>query len=1062
MKSILHHKMCMWKGPVAAFLLIVCSCFSAIAQDKQITGKVTLKGETAPGITIKVKESGAGTSTDANGAFKIQVPKTATLVFSYTGYLTREIQVGEKTSLTVDLDPDVKTLTEVSVVSVGYGTVRKKDLTGAVSSVSADQIANVPVTTLGQALQGRASGVQVTNNDGSPGAPVQVLIRGLGSLSSNEPLYVIDGFPGGISSLNQNDIESIDILKDASATAIYGNRASNGVVIITTKRGSKNGVQTAFSVLTSIQSRPKTYDVLNASDWATLAVSQSAIDGWTPLAEWKDPAALRSINWQDEVYRNALKQQYDMSIRGGNEKVQGAVSGSYFDQQGIVLGNSYKKFNLGANLDYNAKTWLKSATSIKFSRNDTKLPLTSGFDGIAKLSRILPTMTGNKLTDQVKDANGNYGFFTPTIVQTSGYLNPVYAIETTDLTNVSNAFLGTSSLEATLFEGFKIKTNLGINVSDNAASKATPTDTRAYDQYKGSAVQNQNYYSQSANNTYEWLWENTIAYTKTFDQHSFDFVGGVSQQKNTYKTVGADGRNFQSDILRNLGSAPTLNSYFGSTQTWALASQFGRVNYKFMDRYLLTATVRRDGSSRFAPGNQYGVFPSGSIAWKVKEERFLKDVNFITDLKLRGSYGEIGNQSVGLFQYLSQYTTGGAATTATNNGYPFNKVYQAGLVLASLPNPELKWETSKQTDIGFDAAFLNGDLTLTVDYYEKKSKDFLLAIPVPAQTGFVIANRNVGSISNKGIEIAINYRHQSSKDFNYGIGFNITTVKNKLLSLAASQTYINNLGDLGFVATGSNNWVNYSRSYIGGAVGEFYGFKTAGIFQNQAQIDALNAEAVAKNGIGIQYQPNAKPGDRMFKDLNGDGKITADDQTSLGSPLPKFFGGLNLDASYKSFDINVFFYGVAGNKIFNYMKASQESFLEIGAIAVQNISKEYLDKAWTPANQSNRYARITSNDQNGNNRPSDQWVENGSYLRLRNLQIGYTLPASTIKKLGLAKLRIYVAAQNLFTLTNYTGLDPEIGSPTDQTGSRKATAQGVDVGTYPLSRIYNLGLNVSF
>lgn len=1069
-KKLLHKKL-PGKRLSLGFLFAIFTFYNSYAQDRQITGKVTAgdDGSNLPGVSVQVKGTTTGTVTAVNGNYSITAPSNATLVFSFIGYTKQEIVVGNRSVINVRIAPDATTLKEVNVVSVGYGTVRKKDLTGSVSSVSGTQLEKPPVATLDQALQGRASGVAVTSNDGAPGAGIQVQIRGVGSLGNNDPLYVVDGYPitGGLSNINPGDIASIDILKDASATAIYGNRASNGVVIITTKRGGTNGVQVSLDLLSSFQAKPKEYNVLNAQQWATLANQIAPIDGYTPLPEWSNPSALSNADWQNAAYRTGLKQQYNLSIRGGSDKAQSAFSAGYYDQRGIVLGSDFKRINLGLNQDYNAFKWLRSSSSLKYSRGDSQVAFGTGGQGasagIGYLSKLPPTITGNKYTNQISDGNGNFGFYNPTSPQVKSWPNPIYNIDTQNQKNLTNYFLGTTSLEATIYDGLKIKTNLGINTSDYSGYYATPTDNRAYNQYNASVASGQNYYSQNANNTFEYLWENTLSYSKTFGQHSIDFVGGVSQQQNTYRQIGASGNNLPSDALRDIGSIPILSNYYGNQVTYSLASQFARLNYKFMDKYLITGTVRRDGSSKFDNGHQYGTFPSGSIAWRAKQESFLKNVDAISDLKIRASYGQIGNQAgIGLFQYLGQYGSGGTATSSTNVGYPFNKLYQSGLVLTSLPNPNLKWETSDQTDIGLDASFLHGDLTLTVDYYDKKSRDFLLYIPVPAQTGFTTAARNVGSIDNHGIEVALTYNH-TVKDFNYNVGLNITTVNNKLLSLATGQNFINNLGNLGFSGNGANNWTTYSRSNVGGSVGDFYGFKTAGIFQSQAQIDALNAQAAAKNGPGIEYQPNAKPGDRMFVDRNGDGKITADDQTDLGSPIPKFYGGLNLSASYKAFDINIFLYGTYGNKIYNYNEATLESFQNTtGAVGIQNISEQYYQNAWTPANQSTRYSRITSNDADGNSRPSDQWVENGSYLRLRNLQLGYTLPASLTKKLFVTKVRVYLASQNLFTITKYSGNDPEIGIPADVNGNRNVTAQGIDVGTYPSSKFYTVGLNVTF
>lgn len=1065
-------------GKVLVLMLSLFFISPQIFAQQAITGTVSSGDVVLPNVTVQVKGGSASTQTDVRGNFSISASPTGVLVFSSVGYATLEVPVQNRTNLSVQLQQSTSQLNEVVVV--GYGTQRRKDLTGAVSSVTADQIAKTPVTTLDQAIQGRAAGVQVTNNDGAPGGGVQVQIRGITSFGVNDPLYVVDGYPVGnnINFLNPNDIATIDILKDASATAIYGNRASNGVVIITTKRGTRNKVQLVLDANASVQSRPKTYDVLNAQQFGELANRLAASDGFTPLPEWSNPGSLTNADWQDAVYQTGLRQNYNLSLRGGSDKVQSSFSAGYLDQKGIVLGSQFKRINLALNLDYNAFDWLKSSSSFKYTRGNNKLPFGTGGQGagsgIGYLTKLPPTVSGNKLTSEIKDANGNYGFFNPNNQSVRNWgSGPVWGIEQQDQKNLTNTFLASTSLEATILPGLRLKTNIGINVSDYSGYYFSPSDTRAFDQYGTGTQSSQNFYSQSANNTFEWLWENTLAYTKTFGEHSIDAVVGVSAQDNTFRQIGAQGSNLPSDRLRSLQSLPALTNIYGNEVTTGLASQFGRINYSFMDRYLVTATVRRDGSSRFASGNQYGVFPSASVAWRIKEESFMQDVDGVNDLKIRAGYGEIGSQfNAGTFRYLNQYSFGPAADNTGNNGYPFGGQYQQGLVLNALPNPGLDWETSKQTNIGVDAAFLNNALTVTVDYYNKTSSNFLLNIPVPPQTGFPNQFRNVGSISNKGVEVNINYAPKTSGDFSYSIGVNFSTVNNKILSLSKNQDYISNLANLNFSSTGSNNWTEYSRSAVGGPVGQFYGYRSAGIFQTQAEIDALDAIAASKFGAGSYYQPNggadktARPGDRKFIDLNGDGRITAADQTTLGSPIPDFFGGVNLQANYKNFDLSVFFYGVAGNQIFNYQQRTLESFASTtGSVGIQNIGLEYYQNAWTPDNPSTRYARINANEFNGNTRPSDVYVEDGSYLRLRNMQIGYTFPSGTVK--SVSNIRLYVSAQNLFTITGYSGLDPEIGIPqgNDKDNGqsvRSVTASGIDVGTYPSSKFFTAGLNVTF
>lgn len=1067
-KQLLFYKNSLNKSLILSLFFLAFSALSAFAQNRPVSGTVTAgdDGSKLPGVSVLVKGTTTGTTTNENGGYTINAPANATLVFSYIGYATQELPVNSRSTINVILNADAQSLQEVNVVAVGYGTARRQDLTGSIASVSSEQLAKVPVTTTDQALQGRAAGVQVTNNDGAPGAGVQVQIRGIGTFGSSDPLYVVDGYPitGGLSQINPNDIASIDILKDASATAIYGTRAANGVVIITTKRGGKGGdVIIDFDAYGSIQAKPNTYEVLNAQEYVTLAKERATADGISIPAEWNNAAALRTIDWQDVMYQTGYRQNYNLSMRGGNEKVQSALSLNYFDQKGIVIGSTFKRMNASLNTDYQAKSWLKATANIKYTRNDSKVAFGSGGQdagfGIGSLTKLGPTMTGNPLTDEVVDANGNYGYYPKGNQYLNGQANVYADVLTQDQKNLTNYLLSNFSLEATILPGLRVKTNFGINTNDYSGYYFTPTNNRGPNVVLP-------FYSQSANNSFDYLWENTVSYTKTFGQHNFDFVGGVSQQENTYRFMGAQGSGQISDVLRNLQSIGSYTNIEGSEASYALASQFARVNYKFGDKYLVTGTIRRDGSSRFGANNRYGIFPSGSVAWRVKNENFLKDSDFISDLKFRASYGEVGLQSsIDLFQYLDLYSTGGNQSSQNSFGYAFNKNYQPGLVLTTPPNPDLKWETSKQTDIGVDAAFLGGKLSITADYYIKESADFLLRIPVPPQTGFTDLTKNTGSIRNSGFELGITYR-ESEKAFKYGVGLNLTTVKNKIISLASGQDAIYNLTTLGFPNTGANSWITYTQSKVGSSIGEFYGYRTNGIFQSAADVAAANAAATAANGgVATTYQTSVtQAGDRRFVDVNGDGRVTAADKVSLGSPLPKFFAGLNLDASYQQFDINMLWFASVGNKVFNYQARTLESFgATNGGIGIENVSREYYENRWTPTNPSDRYARAVKDDPNGNTQPSDVYVEDGSFLKLRSLQIGYSFKDELAKRLGVQRVRMYVSGQNLLTFTRYSGLDPEIGLPSDpSTGTRNVTASGIDIGTYPNSRFYTLGLNVTF
>jgi TonB-dependent starch-binding outer membrane protein SusC len=1045
------------------FLVFFLLCAFAATAQKSVTGKILKSNNKLPaaGISVTVKNSTEGTQTDANGSFTITMPAGKNvLVITGIGFESTEVTVTGNT-VAVELNESAAALNEVVVV--GYGTQKRKDLTGAISSVSAATIEKVPVISATQALQGRASGVQIINNDGAPGGNISILIRGIGSLAGggNDPLYVVDGYPttGGINNINPNEIASIDVLKDVSATSIYGIRAANGVVIITTKKGLKNKVQVSLDVYNAMQSQPKKYDLLNAQQFATLSneiqTTQPTAPTYTQFPVWANPGALTTVDWQDALYRNGLTQNYSIGIRGGSDKVQSAASFGYYEQKGIVLGSFFKRFTVGLNLDYQATKWLKSSTSVKYGNQDANTPLGTG--GLFQLLVNPPTLdSGNRLTNKIKDGNGNYGFYNPINPNVFKFGNPVYDIETRQAKNITNYILASSSLEVKLYDGLTIKTNAGVNVNNYSGSFYQPEDTRAFAQYPG-AIRAKGVYSQNINNSFEWLWENTIAYEKTFGKHAVNFVAGVSAQKNTYSAMGGSGEP-PNALIRDLGQVVTgslqLNRFGNGKTVSSLASQFARINYQYNDKYILTATVRRDGSSKFDNSNRYGVFPSASVAWKAKAESFLQDVNWLDDLKVRAGYGVVGNERpIGFFQYQALYAGNFPSSQNPGNlGYPFNNIYQNGIAQTQPANPNLQWETDYMTNIGVDAAFLKGALTVTADWFDRKSKDFLLTIPASPQTGYLLITRNVGEMSNKGVELAVNYRGQKGKDFQYGIGLTWSAIKNRLTSISSGVKNLTS-ANFGFGLNGQG-WNEFSQYVPGEEAGVFYGYKSLGIFQTQAQIDALNAKAPG----GIYYRAATRPGDRYFADINGDGVVNADDRTSLGSPQPKFFGGLNLDASYKAWDINLFFYGSYGNKILNYTESNLQSFQKRGSEGVQNVSLEYFNNRWTASKPSNTYSRALHNDDNTlNNVPSSHWVENGSYLRLKNLTIGYALPSELISRLSLSKARIYLSSQNLFTITKYKGLDPEIGI---QNGN--PIFNGVDNGVYPLSRFVTFGLNVTF
>ena len=662
---------------IATFFLLICGSVM-FAQTRTVKGKVVDKAnEPLIGVAVNIKNTSQGSITDIEGNYSIQVnTENAVLVFSYIGYEKQEIRVDARNVIDVVMHEASIALDQVVVV--GYGTSKRGDVTGSISSIDAAEIKKVPVVNVGQAMQGRMSGVQVTNNDGTPGAGAQILIRGVGSFGDNSPLYVVDGYPGAsISNLNPSDIQSIDVLKDASAAAIYGSRAANGVVIITTKRGNAKKMQLSVDATVSVQFKPSTFDVLNAQDFASLATEISKKENTPVLDAWANPSGLRTIDWQDLMYRAGLKQNYNLSLRGGSEKVQTSISLGLTNQEGVVRFSDYKRYNIALTQDYKPLKWLKSSTSLRYAYTDNKTVFGSGQGGVGRLAKLIPTMTGNPLTDEVENANGVFGFYDKNANAVRDNENVYARSKSNDQKNISHNLIANTSLEINPFKGLVFKTNFGISYGASSGYDFNPYDDRVPTTRLAT-------YRQYASNSFEYLWENTLNYSNTFGKHSIDVLGGVSIQENTARNMSVYGEGLSSDGLRNLGSLQTMRDISGNQQTWSLASQFARLTYKFDERYILTGTVRRDGSSRFMRGNRWGVFPSVSAAWRIKEESFLKDVDFISNLKLRASYGEAGNQNIGLFQYQSSYTTG---KRSSNYGYVFgqDKTYIDGMVQSFLP-----------------------------------------------------------------------------------------------------------------------------------------------------------------------------------------------------------------------------------------------------------------------------------------------------------------------------------------------------------------------------------------
>jgi TonB-linked SusC/RagA family outer membrane protein len=1003
-----------------------------------ITGTVTGQENSEPliGVSVMVQGKSTGTVSDFNGTYSVKAAPTDSLIFSYVGFDPQTIAVGSQTTIDIALSPDYNQLDEVVVI--GYGTQQKRDVSGAVSSIDGDDISSQAVTTLDQGLQGQAAGVLVTQASGEPGGGVSIRIRGVGSLGNNEPLYVIDGYPttaSGLSALNPNNIASIDILKDASATAIYGARAANGVVIITTKRGEEGQTSVTFDTYFGVQTRPEFFEVLDAQQFANLAVEIGDKEQEVVLDEWRSPGNLQTINWQDVMLRQALQQSYNATVRGGNERTRASLSVGYFDQEGIVEGSFFERINARTNVDHQIGDRLSVGTSVLFSNVQQASLFGSGQNGAGSLSQLpqlIPALTAGGTNGQVQDAEGNYGYWPFSDAIPNSFDNPLAAINTREQNNFTNRLLGTIFAELELLKGLTYKINLGTDIRASNGNGFTEAFNR------GRVVNVDADYYQYENTFTEWLIENTLTYNRSFGLTDLNVVAGISAQETKFDFLSANSEGFVSNEFRSISDGIAREAS-GSQTRGSLASYFGRLNYKMLDRYILSATVRRDGSSNFGNNNKWGVFPSFSAAWIVSDEFFLKDVAALDNLKLRGSWGQTGVQDIPAFAYLS-------VLSSSNNSYIYgtNPSEVAGIAFNGLPNPDLRWETTTQLNIGIDAAFFEGKINLTVDYYDRESEDILLNIPLPSTSGFNSAFRNAGTIRNNGIELALGYRNYDNA-FKWGVSANFTTVNNEVLSLGGGEP-ISNTSALGIPSFGQ--FSSFTRTEEGGEIGAFYGWVTDGIFQSQAEIEAH-----------AEQSTETQPGDRRFVDISGpdgmpDGVINDLDRTFLGSPIPDFYGGLNFDAQYKGFDFSLLFTGTYGNEILNYQKSNLLNINFDNSVGFSNISQETFDNYWQGAGTSDDIPRLTVDDPNQNSRVSDFFVEDASFLRLKNLQLGYTLPAGL---LPVGSIRLYVSGQNLLTFTEYSGYDPEIGSLNNQ-----VTTTGIDVGNFPLAQTYLFGLNVTF
>lgn len=1000
-----------------------------ITNNKKITGKVTdEKNEPIIGANVVVKGSTTGTITDMDGNFTLEVPDQATLLVSYIGYTPKEVAVKNQNNLSIMMIEDSKTIDEVVVI--GYGSVKKSNLTGAVSSVKTTEIQQTPMTSIDQGLVGRASGVQVTQTSGMPGAVASIRVRGSSSLQGgNEPLYVIDGFPvysgtgfgstggntqiSGLSTVNPSDIESIEILKDASATAIYGARAANGVVLITTKSGKKGRDIITFESSFGVQNVAKTIDVMNAQEYAALvneAYTNDGLDAPYNTTQLGEIAKLgNGTNWQDEIFRPAMIQSYQLTFSGGDNKTTYAISGGYFDQKGVIINSDFKRYSLRLNLDRQIFNTLKVGTHMSGTHTISRTSATDvgGRDGV-----VNGALKMNPI--QSVYANEETGEYTPT--NDPGLLipNPVATAKEEIYNNATTRVLGDVYAEWEFLKDLKLKVSLGMDIMYLKQNKYTPSNI-----YQSLGIASAKV---GVNRSINWLNENILTWNKTFkDIHSLNILGGFTIQRNNVESVTGASSNFVNDVMKynNLGAGSIYDKPESSATQWSLMSYLARINYSLYDRYLFSVNGRVDGSSCFGGNNKYGFFPSGSVAWRISEEGFMEPVKaVINNLKLRTSYGFTGNTEIGVYESLA---------TLESNSWTIGNQLVSGFYPNRIPNPDLKWEKTGQFDIGFDLGLFNNRLRLTADYYYKKTTDLLYNVAIPSASGYDSMLKNIGSVQNKGYELSIESDNLSGA-FSWTTAFNISFNRNKVLELGG-ETY----KDVGTYDDHLKT-SDIRRLIVGQPIGVFYGYRFDGIFQNEAEC-AQQTSSPSPIGVGL----------RRYKDLNGDGKIDAtNDREILGDANPKFFGGMTNTFAYRGFELNVFLQYSYGNKIFNYNAMELES-----PTGGQNVYQDLVNR-WTPTNPSNEYQKATTNR---NNIVSDRFIEDGSFLKLKTVSLSYSFPKLNWKHIG--GLRLYVTGQNLLTWTKYRGYDPEVS----YRGASTLEA-GEDFGGYPQARTFMFGIKL--
>ncbi|REE00088.1 TonB-linked SusC/RagA family outer membrane protein [Marinoscillum furvescens DSM 4134] len=975
----------------------------------KLKGRVTAEDspDGIPGATVAIKGTGRGTVTDVYGNYVLEVSRGDVLTISYIGYSPREIQITDQTMLDIDLEMDLSELQEVVVI--GYGTTLKSDMTGSVASVGSEELTAFPASGVTQALQGRAPGLSVQSNNGDPGGNFKVRIRGGTSINaSSDPLYVVDGFPTG-SAPPAEDIESVEILKDASATAIYGSRGANGVIMITTKRGKDGKAKIDFRSSYSVQSEINKLDLLNASEFAEYMNAVEASAGRDPMFD--DPASLgEGTDWQEEILRPGAIQNHSLSISGGNDNVKYYISGIYYDHKGIIHNSDFKRYSVTSNLDVKASERVNLGLNLFVRRSEQGAIKTQETSSSAHNQGVVGAAYKFSPTLDIYDENGD---FTRSIIGDPSD-NP-YALATERQSNTEQDRVQPNIYaEVKLLEDLKFRSNVGAVISNERRGYYVPRSLIQGESLNGVA-------ELTFRRKTTLLNENYFTYSKDFGNHNLSVVAGYSFQSFDNEYSFSSNQTFVNDagIYWNMGGGTNLVIPGSSLQRSVLSSYYGRLNYGYKSKYLLTITNRYDGASNFAKNNKWAYFPSAALGWNVHNESFMNDLSVISELKLRASYGVTGNQAIDPYQTLATIEE----VLTTQQGNIVNAIAPA-----TIANNDLTWESTSQVDIGADIGLFEDRILITTDYYKMITRDLLFSVPLPEYSGFSTVLKNAGKVENRGFELGINARNLVGA-FRWDMDINFSVNRNKILELSDTVDVLYK-NSPGAVLGGENQILR-----VGQPVGMFYGFVYEGVQQE--------GEEVISGGEGV--------GGEKFKDLNNDGKLSAEDRTIMGNPNPDFIWGFNNTFTYKGFDLNIFFQGTQGNDIANYTR------FELDGLIGKSNATAAMKRSWTPENTNTDVPAIKSRPA----RFSSRWIEDGSYVRLKSVALGYKFPASVVERMKLRSFRVYVSGQNLWTATNYTGVDPEVSF---RSSGKEASNRnlGLDFASYPMAKSFTVGVSVGF